>query len=513
MPYMMGIDVGTTGTRAVVVRPDGHVLGAATGDHQPMRMARPGWADQDPEDWWRAAQIAIRAALDQANLKGSDIAAVGFSGQMHGVVLLDKAGSVLCPALIWCDQRSQQQCDWITRRVGADQLIQYVSNPALTGFSAPKILWVRENDPQTFERVAHFLLPKDFIRYRLTGEFATDVSDASGTLLFDVTHRRWSPEMLQALNINSDILPRAYESPEVTGAISTEAAALTGLKAGTPVVAGAGDQAASAVGNGLVLPGLASATLGTSGVIFSYTAEPILDPRGRIHTFCHAVPGKWHVMGVTQGAGLSLRLFRDLFGAAESWYASQVDIDPYDLIIREADGIRPGSDGLLWLPYLMGERTPRLDSKARGLWLGLTASHTRGHLIRSILEGVAFSLRDSLEIFQELKIPVRQIRASGGGSRSLLWRQIQADIFGKELVTLRTSEGSALGAALLAGVGAGIYASVEQSAEQAIQVKESLAPIPDNVSTYDRYYEVYRNLYPAVRESSHRLADLGAGEA
>jgi xylulokinase len=509
----MGIDVGTTGTRAVIVRPDGHVAGAATGDHQPMRMPKPGWAEQDPEDWWQAALVAIRAALEQANLKGSDIAALGFSGQMHGVVLLDSALAGLRPALIWCDQRSQAQCDWITGKVGAERLIQLVSNPALTGFSAPKILWVRDNEPRIFERVAHFLLPKDFVRFRLTGEFATDVSDASGTLLFDVTHRRWSAEMLQELEINPNILPRAYESPEITGEITREAAVLTGLSAGTPVVAGGGDQAASAVGNGIVLPGLTSATLGTSGVIFSYTAVPTLDPQGRIHTFCHAVPGKWHVMGVTQGAGLSLRWFRDHFGAAESWYARHTEVDPYDLIIREAEKVPPGSEGLLWLPYLMGERTPHLDPQARGLWFGLTAAHTRAHLIRSILEGVAFSLRDSLEIFRELGIPVEQIRASGGGSRNFLWRQIQADLFGKELVTLRTSEGSAFGAALLAGVGAGIYASVEESAVEAIQVKERMAPKPDIAKVYDRYYQVYRSLYPALKELSHTLARLGAGES
>jgi xylulokinase len=397
--------------------------------------------------------------------------------------------------------------------VGAEQLIQYVSNPALTGFSAPKILWVRDNEPKLYERVAHFLLPKDFVRFRLTGEFATDVSDASGTLLFDVTHRRWSREMLTALDIDPQILPRAFESPEITGEITREVAVLTGLTAGTPVVAGGGDQAASAVGNGIVLPGLTSATLGTSGVIFTYTAAPKLDPRGRIHTFCHAVPGKWHVMGVTQGAGLSLRWFRDNFGYSESWYARQADIDPYDLIIREAERVPPGSDGLLWLPYLMGERTPHLDSQARGMWFGLTASHTRSHLVRSILEGVAFSLRDSLEIFRELGIPVEQIRASGGGSRSFLWRQIQADIYGKELVTLRTSEGSALGAALLAGVGAKIYDSVEESAREAIQVKESMAPKADNVAVYDKYYQVYRALYPAVQELSHTLARIGSGEA
>jgi xylulokinase len=509
MSYMMGIDVGTTGTRAVIVRPDGHVLGAATGDHQPMRMPKPGWAEQDPEDWWQATIFAVRAALAEAGLKGTDIAAIGLSGQMHGVVLLDKARAVLRPSLIWCDQRSQAQCDWITARVGYDRLIRLVSNPALTGFSAPKLLWVRDNEPQLFARAAHFLLPKDFARLRLTGEFATEVSDASGTLLFDVTNRRWSQEMLGALELDSKLLPRVYESPEVTGEISRETALVTGLKAGTPVVGGGGDQASSAVGNGIVLPGLTSATLGTSGVIFTYTDTPTLDPRGRIHTFCHAVPGKWHVMGVTQGAGLSLRWFRDQFGASETWLAGRMGVDPYDLIIAQAAKIPPGSEGLLWLPYLMGERTPHLDAHARAQWFGLTAAHTRGHMIRSILEGVAFSLRDSFEIFKELGIPVEQIRASGGGSRSFLWRQIQADIYGKELVTLRTAEGSAFGAALLAGVGAKIYSSVQESAREAIQIRERMAPNVANVQTYDRLYQVYRSLYPAGRELAHQLAALG----
>ncbi|MGD0920517.1 MAG: xylulokinase [Terriglobia bacterium] len=509
MPYMMGIDVGTTGTRAVVVRPDGHVVGAATGDHQPMRMPKPGWAEQDPADWWQAAIVAVRAALANAGLKGADIAAIGLSGQMHGVVLLDQTYAVIRPALIWCDQRSQAQCDWITAQVGSERLIQLVSNPALTGFSAPKLLWVRDNEPENYERAAHFLLPKDFVRFHLTGEFATEVSDASGTLLFDVTNRRWSSEMLGALDINSKLLPRAYESPEITGQITRETALVTGLKAGTPVVGGGGDQASSAVGNGIVLPGLTSATLGTSGVIFTYTEAPKLDPQGRIHTFCHAVPGKWHVMGVTQGAGLSLRWFREHFGESEAWYARQTDVDSYDLIIKEAEKIPAGSEGLLWLPYLMGERTPHLDAQARGMWFGLTAAHTRAHLIRSILEGVAFSLRDSLEIFQELEIPVKQIRASGGGSRSFLWRQIQTDIYGKELVTLRTSEGSAFGAALLAGVGAKIYASVQESAREAIQIRERMTPQAANVRRYDKQYQIYRSLYPAVRELAHRLGALG----
>jgi xylulokinase len=510
MSYMMGIDVGTTGTRAVIVRPDGHVAGAATGDHEPMRMPKPGWAEQDPANWWEATIHAVRAALENAGLKGGDIGAVGLSGQMHGVVLLDQTNSVLRPSLIWCDQRSQEQCDWITSKVGAERLIQLVSNPALTGFSAPKMLWVRGHEPRVFERVAHFLLPKDFVRFRLTGEFATDVSDASGTLLFDVTHRRWSKEMLSALGIDAEILPRAYESPEITGEISVETALVTGLKAGTPVVGGGGDQASSAIGNGIVSRGLTSATLGTSGVIFAYTDAPKLDPRGRIHTFCHAVPGKWHVMGVTQGAGLSLRWFRDNFAASEVDYARRVGVDVYELILAEAEKIPAGSEGLLFLPYLMGERTPVLDAQARGMWFGLTAAHTRGHLIRAILEGVAFSLRDSLEIFRELEIPVSEIRASGGGSRGLLWRQIQADIYGKELVTLRTAEGSALGAALLAGVGAKIYASVEESARQAIQIKDRLAPRPAEMRVYDRYYEVYRNLYGTARPLIHQLAALAS---
>lgn len=504
----MGIDVGTSGTRAVIVGEGGRVASAATVDHEPMRMPHPGWAEQDPEDWWRAAISAVRAALEQAGLQGSDIAAIGLSGQMHGVALLDRAALPLRPALLWCDQRSQPQCDWITSRVGAERLIRLVSNPALTGFSAPKMLWVRDHEPGIYDRAAHFLLPKDYVRLKLTGEFATDVSDASGTLLFDVTHRRWSDEMLDALNIDRAMLPRACESAEVTGEISSATALVTGLRSGTPVVAGAGDQAASAVGNGIVSPGLTSATLGTSGVVFSYTAEPNLDPQGRIHTFCHAVPGKWHVMGVTQGAGLSLRWFREQLGESETWYARQIGEDPYAAIIREAEAVPPGSDGLLFLPYLMGERTPHLDPRARGAWFGLTAGHKRGHLIRAILEGVAFSLRDSLEIFKEMNIPVKQIRASGGGSRSPLWRRIQAGVFGEEVAALRESEGSAFGAALLAGVGSGTYRSVTEAARDAIKLSETIAPEPQAVDAYNKFYQVYRDLYPAARDIAHRLSDL-----
>jgi xylulokinase len=508
MSHLLGIDVGTTGTRAIVLRPDGRVIGATTADHQPMQMPKPGWAEQGAEDWWHAAIGAIRGALQTAGLKGRDIAAIGFSGQMHGVVLLDKTHAVLRPAIIWCDQRTQEQCDWITSRVGAARLISLVSNPALTGFSAPKLLWVRDHEPEIYGRAAHFLLPKDYVRFKLTGEFATDVSDASGTLLLDVVNRRWSEEMLKLLEIDTTILPGLYESTEITGQVTREAADLTGLIAGTRVVAGAGDQAASAVGNGIVSPGLTSATLGTSGVVFSYTEAPKFDPKGRVHTFCHAVPGKWHVMGVTQGAGLSLRWFRDQIGEVESCYARRASLDPYDLIIEEAKTIPPGSDGLVFLPYLMGERTPHLDPLARGSWFGLTAAHTRGHLVRSILEGVAFSLRDSIEILKELGIPIDQIRASGGGSRSPLWRQIQADIYGKEVVTLEEAEGSAYGAAVLAGVGSKVYASVPEAASQTIQLREHTAPDPNRSRFYDSLYQIYTRLYPAVRDLSHQLARL-----
>ncbi len=509
MAFMMGIDVGTTATRAIVMRPDGHLSGAATVGHPPMRMPKAGWAEQNPEDWWHATIEAVRAALQQAGAGGAEIAGIGLSGQMHGVTVLDKANVVLRPAILWCDQRTQSQCDWITNRVGAHRLIRLVSNPALTGFSAPKLLWIRDHEPRFYERAAHLLLPKDYVRLRLTGEFATDVSDASGTLLFDVVKRRWSQEMLESLQIDPAILPKATESVEISGEVSGEAALLTGLRARTPVVAGAGDQAASAVGNGIVSPGLTSATLGTSGVIFSYTDSPRIDPHGRVHTFCHAVPQKWHVMGVTQGAGLSLRWFREQLGESEAWYARQLGVDAYEVIIEEAKKIPPGSDGLLFLPYLMGERTPHLDPQARGMWFGLTAAHTRGHLIRSILEGVAFSLRDSIEILRELKVPVNQVRASGGGSRSALWRQIQAEIYGQNVVSLRESEGSAYGAALLAGVGARIYSSVEEAARETVKVCNEASPHTENAALYDKLYGVYRRLYPAVRNLSHELAELG----
>jgi xylulokinase len=416
---LLGIDVGTGGTRVVLLDSGGQVLGAATAEHAPMKSLQIGWAEQEPSDWWAAACRAIPECLAKTRSSSEEIAGIGLTGQMHSLVLLGPDDEVLRPAILWCDQRTAKQCRAITEKIGARRLIELTANPALTGFTLPKIWWVQEHEPELWERVRSVLLPKDYLRFRLTGSKATDVADASGTLMLDVARRRWSPEMLEISGIVLALLPRVFESPEITGTISEEAARATGLRAGTPVVAGAGDQAAGAVGMGIVRPGAVSATIGTSGVVFAATSVPVLEPLGRIHTFCHAIPGRWHVMGVTQGAGLSLRWFRDQFGAGHD-----DGRDAYERLTEEAARTPAGADGLLWAPYLMGERTPHLDPDARGALVGITAQHTRGHVIRAILEGVAFSLRDTLTIFAELGVPAESIRLGGGGARSHLWRQI-----------------------------------------------------------------------------------------
>src|SRR5882724_2869287 len=380
---VLGIDIGTGGTRALIVGEDGRILASATEEHEAFASPKIGWAEQRPEDWWRATGIAVRKALDQSNLRGDQISCVGFSGQMHGAVMLDAAGEVVRPALIWCDVRTEKQCKELNERIGSERLIQLTCNPALPNFTLTKLLWVRENEPESWKRVRYVMLPKDYVRFRLTGESAIDVADASGTLMLDVASRKWSAEVLKAVEIDSTLLPALYESPQICGKVSVIGAEATGLAAGTPVVAGGGDQSAGAVGVGIVAPGAVSATIGTSGVVFASTDQPVNDPKGRLHTFCHAVPGRWHVMGVTQAAGLSLRWFRDRFITA----AGGNGTDPYDQLTAEAANVPPGSDGLLWAPYLMGERTPHLDPNARGALIGLTASHTRAHVIRAILEG------------------------------------------------------------------------------------------------------------------------------
>ena len=525
---LLGLDVGTGGSRAVIVNADGVVTATATEAHAAFDSPRTGWAEQHPDDWWRASRAAIRAALASGGTAPGDIRAIGLSGQMHGAVLLDAAGEVVRPALIWCDQRTGAQCRRLTDEVGVARLIELVANPALTGFTLPKLLWVRDEEPAAWARVRTVLLPKDYVRWRLTGERATDAADASGTLLFDVAGRRWSSPLLAHVGIDAAALPAVYEGPAVTGRLVRAGAEATGLVEGTPVVAGGGDQAAGAVGMGIVRPGAVSATIGTSGVVFAATDRPALDPGGRVHTFCHAVPDRWHVMGVTQGAGLSLRWLRDLIGvdaagpgassgrgpdtageggsdapggggpATPGEGGSDAPGDPYDRLCVEAAAAPPGADGVLWAPYLMGERTPHLDPEARAALVGLSAAHGRAHVIRAVLEGVAFSLRDSLTIFDEMGVPATRIRLGGGGARSPLWRQIQADAYHQPVDVLAAEEGAAYGAALLAGVGAGVWGSVDEACAVAVRVAGTVAPDPDAMETLDRQYRRFRTLYSAL---------------
>jgi xylulokinase len=494
--YVLGIDVGTSGTRAVIIGQDGRVFASATEEHQPFASPKIGWAEQHPEDWWRAAGIAVKKALAQKELAANHIACVGFSGQMHGAVMLDAAGNVVRPALIWCDVRTEKQCDQLTARIGRDRLIQLTCNPALANFTLTKFLWVRENEPQNWSRVRSVMLPKDYVRFKLTGERATDVTDASGTLMLDVARRQWSREILEAAGIDSALLPQLHESPQICGAVSAAGATATGLAEGTPVVAGAGDQAAGATGMGIVAPGAVSATIGTSGVVFAATDHPALDPRGRVHTFCHAIPGRWHVMGVTQAAGLSLSWFRDILAANRRDKNSE---DLFTLMTDAASATPSGADGLLWAPYLMGERTPHLDSEARGMLAGLTASHTQGHIVRAILEGVAFSLKDTFTIFEEMKVPVKNIRLGGGGAKSPLWQQIQADIYNHEVEIVEAEEGAAYGAAILAGVGVKMWPTVEAACGAAVHVAQRVQPISANASVMLASYARYRKLYPAMK--------------
>ncbi|MCZ2156877.1 MAG: xylulokinase [Bryobacterales bacterium] len=485
----MGIDVGTGGTRALLVNEKGKLIAGFTAPHEEIRMERPFWAEQRPEDWWNAVQKAIRGVLASAGISGSEVKGIGLSGQMHGLVLLDKDHQVIRPALIWCDQRSQPQVDRINAKVGEKRIVELIANPVLTGFTLPKLLWVRDHEPANYEKARKLLLPKDYARFMLTGEFAMDVADASGTALFDVVNRRWSEELRQDLDIDASLLPPTMECVELAGKVSKTAAALTGLAEGIPVVAGAGDQAASAVGNGIVEPGAVSCTIGTSGVVFAHMEEAAYDPKGRVHTFCHAVPGKWHVMGVTQGAGLSLQWFRNQLAAGVT----------YDSLTAEAALAPPGCQGLIWLPYLMGERTPHLDAGARGGWIGLTARHTRADLIRAVIEGVTYSLQECLEIIEELGAPVASVTASGGGGSSAFWRQMLADAFEKQVNVLATQEGSAYGAALLSLAGTGEFESVTEVCREAIECEASVTPRPYESRIYRSAFEVYRAVYPALR--------------
>lgn len=507
MEYLIGVDLGTSATKTVLFDLTGAVVASASQEY-PLYQPHNGWAEQEPDDWWRACAATIRQVLEQSGAAPEQVRGLGISGQMHGLVLLDKDGKVLRRSIIWCDQRTAAECEEITKRVGAKRLIEITANPALTGFTASKILWVRSHEPEVYEKAAHILLPKDYVRYRLTGEFATEVSDASGMQLLDVPNRRWSDEVLQKLEIDPALLPKVYESPEVTGGVTAGAAALTGLKAGTVVVGGAGDNAAAAVGTGVVEDGRAFTTIGTSGVVYAHTSSIAIDPKGRVHTFCCAVPGCWHVMGVTQGAGLSLRWFRDQFCAEEVRTAKGMGVSPYYLMDKEAARVPVGSHRLLYLPYLMGERTPHLDPYCRGVFFGLSAIHTKYDMLRAVMEGVVFSQRDSVEILRGMGVTLREMFACGGGA-SPLWRQMLADVYNCAVQTVSSKEGPALGVAILAAVGAGLFADVPSACRALIHANSLQEPAAENVAAYEPYYQVYRGLYPALKENYRALARCG----
>ena len=507
MGLYVGVDIGTSGTKTVLFNESGQMLADSLYEY-PLYQPAVGQAEQDPEDWWVAVYSSINDVIAKSGINAGDIKGVGLSGQMHGMVLLDKKYNVLRKSIIWCDQRSFKECEEITELIGAKRLVEITANPALTGFTASKVMWVKNNEPDIFEKTEKLLLPKDYIRFRLTGEFATEVSDASGMQLMDIEKRDFSNEVLEKLGIEKSWLGKMYESPEITGCITQEAAGLTGLKAGTPVVGGAGDQAAGAVGNGIVKNGVISSTIGTSGVVFAHSDDITIDKAGRVHTFCHAVPGAWHVMGVTQGAGLSLKWFRDNFCGEEMAEAEKQGIDPYILMDNEADKVKVGSNGVIYLPYLMGERTPHLNADARGVFFGLSGAHTKYDILRSVMEGVVFSLRDCLEVIKNMGVSINSIRASGGGGKSHLWRQMQADVFNSEIHTVSSKEGPALGVAILAAVGTGEYKSVQEACENIIKVNTRQSPNKENVPVYNKYYDIYKSLYVSLKDDFTKIAAL-----
>ena len=509
MGYMIGIDVGTSGVKTIVINKQGDIMAEATAKY-PLYHPKAGWAEQDPEDWWQATLASLQEVSHALGGQVARVKSIGLSGQMHGSVFLDKTGQVLRPAILWCDVRTASQCRHIHEQVGRKELIYHTSNPALEGFTAPKIVWLQQNEPEIYEKVDKVLLPKDYVRYRLTGEIYTEVSDAAGTLLFDVTRRRWSQAVLDALGISSDILPPWRESTDICGQLRHEVAEQTGLPNGIPVAGGGADNACGATGAGIVNPGRVLSSIGSSGVILVHTDKPQTDPKGQVHTFNHAIPHKWYVMGVIMAAGLSLKWFRDNFGQLERQMEDFTGTDAYVFLDQQATATPPGAEGLVFLPYMNGERTPHADANARGVFFGLSPIHTRGHMIRAIMEGVVYALRDSVEIIRGMGIPVSQVRAIGGGAKSPLWQQLQANIMQLEVATLNVDEGPALGAALLGGVAAGIYESVEVAAESVVRIVHTTEPNHDLISRYDDYYQLYRSLYPALQERFQAAAKLQA---
>ena len=500
MKYLLGIDLGTSGTKTVLFTQNGESVCSKTVEY-PLYQPHNQWAEQEPTDWSNAAISTVKSVLETSKVSADDIAGIGISGQMHGLVMLDENGAVLRPSIIWCDQRTAKECEEITELVGAKRLIEITANPALTGFTASKIMWVKKNEPEVYAKCRHILLPKDYVRYCLTGEFATEVSDASGMQLMDIKNRDWSDEVLEKLDIDKSLLAKMYESCEITGYITKEVAAMTGLKEGTPVVGGAGDNAAAAVGTGIVKEGKAFTTIGTSGVVFAHTNDMKIDPEGRVHTFCCAVPGAWHVMGVTQAAGLSLKWFRDNFCSEEVSVANALGKDVYEITNEEVAQSPMGANNLFYLPYLMGERTPHLDPDCKGVFFGLSAIHKKRDMIRAIMEGVAYSLNDCMGILRGMGIDPKEMLVCGGGGKSPLWCNMLSDVYDCPTCTMQSNEGPALGVAILAGVGTGLYSSVEEACDTMLKVSKQNVPTPENVTTYAQKYAFYKTLYPALRQA------------
>lgn len=504
MNYLIGIDIGTTSTRAIIIDEDGNLKASSTKDY-PLITPKPGWAEQNPEDWWGAAVYTVKDSIESSNVSPKDISALGLSGQMHGSVFLDKKGEVIRPAILWCDQRTQAQCDKIYKIFGYENFIKLSYNRALPGFTAPKILWLREKEPENYSKVARILLPKDYIRYRLSGKYATEVSDAAGTILMDIPKRNWSDKILEGLKISRDFLPDVYESIKVTSKVSASASSLTGLAQGTPIVGGASDNAAGAVGSGIIREGLISDSIGTSGVVFAYSKNPLYGSQGRVHSFCHAVPGRWHLTGVTLSAAGSLKWYYESFGPSRKIKDNYPDAEGYELLNKQAENVVPGSDGLIFLPYLSGERTPHADPYARGVFFGLSYLHTQDHFVRSIMEGVAFSQLDCLSLMRQVGITSDKVVLFGGGAKSRVWRQIISDAFSTKIVTLNIEEGPAYGAALLAGVGCGIYGSIEEAVDRTIKEVSQTNPIGENVKKYKNLYEIYKSLYEDLKGDFEKL--------
>ncbi len=507
MAYVIGVDCGTSGTKTVLFDEKGNVIASSTIEY-PMYQPKNGYAEQWPGDWANAMINTVKAVMAKSGVNKNDVKGIGISGQMHGLVLLDKDNNVIRPSIIWCDQRTEKEVEWMNSNIGREKLVSITANPALTGWTAAKILWVKNNEPENYEKIAHILLPKDFLRFVLTHEYATEVSDASGMQLLDVPNRKWSDELLSAFEIDKNWLGKVYESCEVTGTLTKAMADELGLGEGTIVVGGAGDNAAAAIGTGVCEDGKAFTTIGTSGVVFAHTSNISIDTKGRVHTCCAAVPGAWHVMGVTQGAGLSLKWFRDNFCNAEKETAKYMGVDEYYLMDKQAETVPVGAERLLYLPYLMGERTPHLDPNARGVFFGLSAMHTKKHMLRAVMEGVSYSLRDCVEVFREMDINVSDMMACGGGGSSPLWRSMLADLYNCPVKTASSKEGPALGVALLASVGAGIYTSVPEACKAVVKTDKTQAPDSAKVPEYEKYYQLYRDIYPALKEQFAKLGTL-----